>query len=328
MVAVRKPNKLRICIDPTHLNPAIKRNHYPIPTIEDVIPRLAKAKVFSVADTKDGYLQVELDQDSSYLTTFWTPFGRYRWLRMPFGICSASEEFQRRLDECLEGLENVEVIADDIIIYGTGDTMEEAMDSHDRALRSLLERCRERGLKLNKNKLKFKLASVAYMGHILSANGLSPDPEKVKAVVNMETPSDVKGVQRLLGVVTYLAKFLPSLSSICEPLRRLTDKEAEFDWMSQHDEALDKIKRLITEAPVLKFFDVTKEVTIECDSSDVGLGAVLLQEGHPIAYASRALTSTERNYAQIEKECLAIVYATECFEHYILGKQVHVQSDQ
>ena len=151
MVAVRKPNKLRICLDPTHLNKAINRNHYPIPTIDDVMPRLAKAKIFSVADAKDGYLQVELDEPSSKLTTFWTPFGRYRWLRMPFGICSAPEEFQRRLDECLEGLNNVEVIADDIIIYGTGDTADEAVESHDASLKALLERCRERGLKLNKS---------------------------------------------------------------------------------------------------------------------------------------------------------------------------------
>ena len=165
------------------------------------------------------------------------------------------------------------------------------------------------------------------MGHVLSADGLAPDPEKVSAVLNMESPSDVKGVQRLLGVVTYLAKFLPQLSSISEPLRRLTDKDAEFNWMTQHDVALLNIKKLITQAPILKFCDVNQDVTIECDSSDVGLGAVLSQEGRPIAYASRALTATERNYAQIEKECLAIVYATERFQHYILGKEVFVQSD-
>ena len=328
MVVVKKPNKLRICLDPQNLNRAIKRNHYPIPTIEEVAPRLAKAKVFSVVDAKDGFLQVVLDEQSSYLTTFWTPHGRYRWLRMPFGLSSAPEEFQRRLDEVLEGLDNVEVIADDIIIYGTGDTQEEAETSHDTAFQALLNRSRERGLKLNAKKIKFKMPSVAYMGHIISAQGLAPDPDKVRAVQELPKPTDVQGVQRLLGVVTYLAKFMPKLSEVCEPLRRLTDKDVMFDWMPQHDKALDTIKQLITQAPVLQFFDVKKEVSIECDSSDVGLGAVLTQEGRPVAYASRSLTPSERNYAQIEKECLASVFAAERFDQYILGRSnVRVQTD-
>ena len=328
MVVVSKPDKLRLCLDPIPLNKAIKRNHYPIPTIDDISPQLAQAKVFSVVDAKDGFLQVVLDDESSYLTTFWTPFGRYRWCRMPFGISSAPEEFQRRLDQCLEGLENVAVIADDIVIFGTGVTDEEASKSHDVAFAALLNRCRERCLKLNKKKLKYKLTSVSYMGHILSSQGLSPDPLKVKAIQDMPAPTDVAGVQRLIGMVTYMAKFMPQLSTICEPLRRLTDKDVEFDWMQQHDEAFEKLKSLLSSAPILKFYDVNKDVTIECDSSDVGLGAVLMQDGHPVAYASRALTPTERNYAQIEKECLSIVFATERFDQYILGKtQVLIQND-
>ncbi|RUM46313.1 MAG: hypothetical protein DSY80_02390 [Desulfocapsa sp.] len=319
LVIVKKPKKIRLCIDPQPLNEAIVRNHYMTPTLEDIAPRLHNAKVFSVMDAKDGFNQVVLSEESSYLTTFWTPWGRYRWLRMPFGIKSAPEEFQRRLDECLEGLENVEVIADDIIIYGSGDTQEEAIGVHDRALRALLNRCREKGLKLNEKKMRLKLQEVTYMGHRLTTEGLRPDPEKVVAVKDMERPKDIAGVQRLIGVVTYLAKFLPNLSTVCEPLRRLTDKEAVFDWLPHHEEAFVKVKDLITQAPVLSYYDVNKEVTIESDSSEVGLGAVITQDGHPIAYASRALTPTERNYAQIEKECLAIVYATQKFEQYILG---------
>ena len=249
MVVVKKPNKLRVCLDPLHLNKGIIRNHYPTPTVEDVAPRLTKAKVFSVVDAKDGFLQVVLDKPSSYLTTFWTPFGRYQWLRMPFGIKSAPEEFQRRLDECLEGLQN-------IVIYGAGDTEEEATKSHDTAFKALLDRCRERGLKLNKRKLKFKLSQEAYMGHVLSAQGQLPDPEKVKAVCDMSHPTDVQGVQRLTGVVTYLSKFMPRLSTVCEPLRRLTDTNAVFDWLPQHEDAFAKIKSLITQAPVLHYYDV------------------------------------------------------------------------
>ena len=290
MVAVRKPNKLRVCLDPLELNKAVLRNHYHIPTVEQIAPRLSKAKVFSTVDAKDGFLQVVLDEPSSYLTTFWTPYGLYRWLRMPFGIKSAPEEFQRRIDKCLEGLENIQAIHDDVIIFDTGDSEEEAHASHDKAFRALLDRCRERGLKLNKKKIKFKQDSVAYMGHIFGKQGLSPDPVKVQVVCDMLRPTDIQGVQRLIGVVTYLSKFMPQLSSICEPLQRLTDKTAVFDWLPQHEEALTTIKSLITKAPVLHYYAVDKEVTLECDSSDVGLGAVLSQDGHPVAYASRALT--------------------------------------
>ena len=319
MVVVKKPNKLRICIDPQPLNVAIERNHYMTPTLEEIAPRFKNAKVFSVLDAKDGFNQVVLDEESSYLTTFWTPWGRYRWLRMPFGIKSAPEEFQRHLDTCLEGLENVAIIADDIIIFGQGDTRAEAVANHDQAFRKLMNRCREKSIKLNKKKMKLKLEEVTYMGHRLTTQGLLPDPVKVQAVTEMQRPTDVAGVQRLLGVVTYLSKFLAHLSTICEPLRRLTDKEAIFDWLPKHEEAFQNIKTLITQAPVLHYYDPAKEVTIECDSSEVGMGAVITQEGHPVAFASRALTSTERNYAQIEKECLAIVFATQRFDEYILG---------
>ena len=261
------------------------------PNTEGIAPKLANAKIFSVVDAKDGFLQVVLDEESSYLTTFWTPHGTYRWLRMPFGMKSAPKEFQRRIDECIEGLPNTAVIHDEIIIYGTGNTEQEAIESHDAAFTALMDRCRQNGLKLKKKKLNFKLDKVCYIGHILSPDGISADPLKVKAISEMPTPTDVAAIQRLLGVVTCLAKFPPQLSTIAEPLRRLTDKDSTFDWLSQHEHALAGIKALITKAPILRYYDVNKEVTIESDSSDVGLGAVITQEGHPIAYASRALRS-------------------------------------
>ena len=169
-------------------------------------------------DAKDGFLQVELDKASSELTTFWTPYGRFRWLRMPFGISSAPEVFQRKLDACLEGLNTIQVIADDILIYGTGSSTQEAVLQHDRALTALLKRCRERGVKLNSKKLKFKLDKVSYMGHVFSSEGLSPDPEKVSTVKDMPTPDNATAVHRLLGVVTYMAKFVPKLSTIAKPV--------------------------------------------------------------------------------------------------------------
>ena len=228
MVAVKTPTKLRICLDPQELNKAVYRNHFPTQMLEELAPKLSSARIFTVVDAKDGFNQIVLDDDSSFLTTFWTPFGRFRWLRLPFGINSAPEEFSRILQDCLEGLPNVEVIADDILIYGSGSTDEEAEVAHDKAFKALMERARQRHLKLNPTKVKFKMPSVAYMGHIISAKGLQTDPAKVKAVVQMPVPTDVAGVQRLLGLVNYLSKFTPHLSSVCEPLRRLVDRDIQL----------------------------------------------------------------------------------------------------
>jgi hypothetical protein len=327
MVAVKTASKLRVCLDPQQLNKAIKRNHFPIKTLEELAPKLKKAKLFTVVDAKDGFNQIVLDEESSFLTTFWTPFGRYRWLRLPFGINSAPEEFYMILHELLEGLENVEVIADDILIYGSGDSVEEAEKNHDKVFKAFMERARKKNLKLNAKKLKFKMTAVTYMGHIVSADGLKPDPAKIEAIWKMPKPEDIAGVQRLLGMVNYLSKFTPHLSSVCEPLRRLMDKDRPFDWLPQHDQAVEEIKRLICSAPTLKYYDSTKPTVIECDASSVGLGAVLLQEDQPVAFASRALSKTETNYAPIEAEALAVVFACEHFDSYILGKQITVFSD-
>ena len=154
LVVTEKPNgKLRVCIDSQHLNKAFMRSHYPLPVIEDILPELADVKEFSKADLKDGFLQIQLDQESSKLTTFRTPWGRYRYLRMPFGISPAPECFQRKLDQNLEGLEGIYKVADDILITSRGTSKEEAVKNHDANLLKLLERCRERNLKLNREKL-------------------------------------------------------------------------------------------------------------------------------------------------------------------------------
>ncbi|KAK3706238.1 hypothetical protein QZH41_003700 [Actinostola sp. cb2023] len=146
MVATKKRNgKIRLCIDPKPLNQALKRNHYPLPVIDDILPLLSNAKVFTFVDAKNGFWHVPLDIESSFLTTFATPWGRYRWNRMPFGISPAPEEFQRRLDNALEGLNGVQPIYDDILVYGSGDTEDQAIADHDRKIHSLQNCCRERG---------------------------------------------------------------------------------------------------------------------------------------------------------------------------------------
>ena len=159
MVTVVKPNKLRTCIDPKDLNRAIKRSHYPMPTIEEVATKLSKAKVFTVLDAKSGFWQIKLEEESSMLTTFNTPFGRFRWLRMPFGICSAPEEFQRRMNNTFENLKGTAIIADDLLVFGEGDDIESATKDHDENLKNALQRARERNLKLNKEKVKLRMTA-------------------------------------------------------------------------------------------------------------------------------------------------------------------------
>jgi hypothetical protein len=154
IVVVERPNKTRICLDPKDLNLAIKRRHYPMPTIEEILPDLHNAKVFSVLDAKNGFWHVELSEESSLQTTFNTPFGRYRWKRMPFGLKSSPEEYQRRQDQTLEGLDDIRCVTYDILVYGKGATMEEAIDNHNTNLRNLMKRCEMKNLKLNKEKAR------------------------------------------------------------------------------------------------------------------------------------------------------------------------------
>ena len=277
---------------------------------------------------KDGFLQVELDDESNRLTTFQTPWGRHRWLRMPYGISPAPEYFQQKLDQNLQGLPGIYRIADDLLITGQGGTKEEADKDHDANLVRLLQRCRERNIRLNKAKFDFKCQQVTFIGHLLSSEGVKPDPKKIAAIVNMETPVDVQGVQRVNGMVKYLSKFLSNLSELCQPLRKLTRKDAGWQWTQEHEHAFQSLKVAVTQAPVLKYFSPEAQIEGQGDASQNGLGFVLLQEGQPVTYASRALTPAEQRYSQIEKELLAQVFGLEHNHHFTLfGRRVILWTD-
>ena len=323
-----KPSgKLRLCIDPKPLNIALKRRHYPLPVVEDILPELSNVKVLSKADLKDGFLQCQLDEESSRLTTFQTPWGRYRYKRMPFGIKPAPEIFQQKVDECLENLKGVYKIADDIIITGKGSSQAEALRDHDTNLQNLLDTCVQKQIKLNYDKLEIRCDEITFMGHLLTNQGLKPDPKKVQSISDMPKPHDVPAVQRFIGMVKYLAKFLPMLSEISAPIRELTHKDTPWCWTSQHDEAFDKIKKLVTTAPILSYFDQSVPTEGQGDASQSGLGFVLMQNGHPITFSSRALTSAEVRYSQIEKELLAQVFGLERNNQYVYGRHIVLWTD-
>ena len=246
---------------------------------------------------------------------------------MPFGISVAPEEFQRRIDENLEGLEGVKAIADDILVRGDGDTYEEAIADHDKRLIALLERCQQKNIKLNKEKFQLKKTELPYMGVVLTDKGVKPDPKKQDSIQSMPAPTNKDEVRRFLGVVTYLSRFSEDLSTKSEPLRTLLKKDTVFIWEQNEQKAFDEIKALISTAPLLKYFDPAETVEVQVDASSQGLGACLMQGGQPIQYASRALTETEKRYSQIEKEMLSIVYGLTRFHIYTYGRKVTVYND-
>ena len=328
MAVVRKANgKLRICIDPQPLNQALMREHYKLPTVDDVLPMLHDAKVFSKLDVKEAFWHVRLDDESSKLTTMITPFGRYRWARLPFGLKVSSEIFQRKLVETLSDLEGVFTIADDIIVAGCGGTLAEATKDNNEKLAKLYRRCQERNIILNETKRELAKSEIQFHGHCFTADGVKVDKSKVDAVLSMPTPTDIQGVKRLCGMVQYMARFLPHLSTDLEPIRALTRKDAEWHWSPACQAAFETVKQKLSETPVLAYFDIAKDIELQVDSSKDGVGAVLLQGGKPVEYASRSLSSNERNWAQIEKELLAVVFGLERFDQYTYGKKVIVQND-
>lgn len=228
-----KPAKVRICLDPSHtINKALTRLVYPIPTLEENIHRLHQARVFSTFDIKNAFQNIRLTDESSRLTTMHTPWGRYRWTRLPFGISSLPEEFQRRLHDVLCGTEGVINIADDITVVGHGASLAEALVNHDRAVLELLERLSEHNLRLNPENVKFKTDTAPFMGHILTLEGLKPSAEIVSAILDMPCLEDKAATcHRFIGTINYLSKFLkfcPHLNEVARPLSDLTHIKQTF----------------------------------------------------------------------------------------------------
>ena len=321
IVVVKKPNgDVRICLDSVKLNKSIQREHYPLKTVEKVAASLGDAKIFTTLDVTSGFYQIKLAEKSTWLTTFNTPFGRYKFERLPFGIVSAPEVFQRTMAQMFEDIEGCEVFVDDLLVWGKSE------QEHNERLKNVMERAAEIDLKFNKEKCKINQKEVKYVGHTFGSDGLKPSVDRVQAILDMPLPQDRKSLQRFMGMVNYLNKFIPNLSSVSKPLRELLN-HSEWHWIKKQQEAYDILISLIVQLPVLKYFDINAAVTVSVDAYSEGLGACLLQGNQPVAHASRALNNDEKNYAQIEKEMLAIVYGTNKFHQYIYGKIVIVETD-
>jgi hypothetical protein len=286
-----------------------------------IFNRMQGAKVFSFLDATQGFHHVVLDEESSLLTTFNTPFGRYKWLRMPFGISSASEVFHRKMVECLHGIDGVEVFIDDIAVWGRNE------EEHDHRLQQVLERCKKKGIHLNRKKCRINVREAKYLGHILSHEGLKADPEKIQAISEMPIPKSKEDIHCLLGMVNYLSKFIPNCASKTNSLRQLLRKDQPFEWGAEQQAAFQELIRDLSSSPTLALYDPTKPLVMSVDASQNGLGACLWQEDHPIAYASCSLTRTQQKYAQIEKEMLAIVFGCRRFYQFIWGRSCTIVTD-
>lgn len=312
---------LRLCLDPVPLNACIKREHLQIPTAEEIIGRLSNKRVFTVLDLKNGFWELELDESSSNLTTFMTPFGRFKWNRLPFGLNCAPEMFLKSMWRVFGDIEGVEIYFDDLCISGK-DKIE-----HDRVLRKVLERARANSVKFNSDKIQYRKSEVTFMGQVVSANRVSPDEKYYKAIRELPLPKDKKGVLRLLGLYKFLARFIPNLSKRTANLRNLTRLDVSWEWKEEHTNEVNDLMTTISQGPVLAIYDPESPLVIQTDSSKDGLGSVLLQNGRPVAYASRSLTKSEQKWAQIEKEALAIAFSLERFHYFVYGRDCEVHSD-
>ena len=317
-----KPNgKLRLCLNPKDLNLAIKRDHYKTPTVEEITHKLAGSTRFTKLDGTSSYLCIVLDYESSLLTTFNTPWGRYRFVRLPFGLACSQDIFQRMMDQMIDRCEGVIGIADDIVVHGKDDA------EHNRRLHHLMQVAREHGLVFNRDKCEVKATSVTFFGTVYDKDGAHPDPKKVEAIHKMPPPEGPQELQKFLGMTTYLSPFIPSLSTLTAPLRELLQKDSEFTWNNSYGEAFDKVKQMVCKDTTLRYFDANKSVVIQVDASQKGLGAALLQDGCPVAFASKALTPVEQRYANIEREMLACVFGAERFHTYVFGRSFTIESD-
>jgi hypothetical protein len=306
-------------------NRAIQRERHPIPTVDEIIHDMNSSAVFSKLDLREGFHQIEIQEDSRYITTFVCSKGLYRYKRMIYGQNSAPEIYQFLISQVLEGCTGTKNIADDIIVYAPN------KEEHDKRLTKVLERLQERGLTVNAEKSKFCMDKLVFNGHVLSKHGIGPEESKVKAIVEAREPENASEVRSFLGLVNYQSRFLMNLATIAEPLRRLTKKGERFVWRNEQKLAFKRLKENLANACALSYFDATAKTTVMADASPVGLAAVLVQtkngQDRIILYASRSLSDVEKRYSQTEKEALALVWACERFRLYLIGIEFDLVTD-
>lgn len=330
IVLVRKRDgTYRFCVDLRRVNEVTKKDAYPLPNIQDCLTSLSGSEWFCTLDLASGYWQVGMKAEDREKTAFSTHRGLYQFKKMPFGLTNAPATFMRLMELALRGLEweHCLVYIDDIIVFG---------DSFDVCLKNLelvLERLSSAGLRLKPSKCDLFQPEVAFLGHRVNKEGISCDPAKLAAVREWPRPSNVSEVRSFLGLATYYKKFLANFSEVVQPLTDLTRKNVIFQWSEECESSFNLLREQLTSAPVLSYpsEDPEDQFVIDTDASDRGMGAVLSQvrQGteHVIAYASKSLSSSQRNYCATYRELLAVVEFVPYFKHFLLGRNFLIRTD-
>ena len=322
VVAPKKgTNDIRLCIDFTKLNKFVRRERYQSPTPHEAVADIAatKAKYFTTVDALSGYWQCPLEQDSQLLTCFIIPFGRFKFTRAPFGLCSISEHYNRRMDEALRDIPHTRTIVDDLVAY------DESFDDHVAHVRKILKRCADKGISLKRSKFIFAQPEASFFGYILSGEGYRSDPSLVKAIAEFPIPQNITDLRSFFGLANQLGSFTDHIAESLEPLRSLLKSKNEFIWDNVHNIAFQKAKKVLSDTPILAYYDPTKEASPHVDASRLkGNGFVLKQKQSDgtwrfVQAGSRFLTETETRYAMIEIELLGILWAVKKCRLFLEG---------
>uniref|UniRef100_A0A1X7TVH1 Reverse transcriptase domain-containing protein n=1 Tax=Amphimedon queenslandica TaxID=400682 RepID=A0A1X7TVH1_AMPQE len=328
VIVPKKDGDIRVCVDYRKVNSVLKFDAYPVPRVDEMIDRIGRGRFITTLDLNKGYWQIPVEEASQDKTAFVTPFGLYQFTMMPFGLQGAPATFQRLVDQVLRGTEGFAgAYIDDIAIYS------ETWEDHMEHVEEVLTRLRAAGLTANPKKCKFGMSEVVYLGHKIGRGQVKPEVSKIAAVRDYPKPRSKTDKRSFLGLVGYYRKFIPHFASVAAPLSDLTKKNLKvFNWTGECDQAFTKLKKLLCEAPVLRSPNLNKEMILQTDASNRGVGAVLSQidnDGveHPLVYVSRKLLPREERFSIVEKECLAVVWAIQTLAVYLYGKEFLLQTD-
>ncbi|XP_073066032.1 uncharacterized protein [Primulina eburnea] len=319
----KKDGSMRLCIDYRELNKITIKNKYPLPRIDDLFDQLKGATVFSKLDLRSGYHQLKVKTNDIPKTAFRTRYGHYEFMVMPFGLTNAPAAFMDLMNRVFKPFLDkfVVVFIDDILVYSSSE------EDHKEHLRLTLQKLREKELYAKFKKCEFWLKSVTFLGHIISAAGVSVDPKKVEAIMDWSRPKNVTEIRSFLGLAGYYRKFVERFSSIAIPLTKITQKNSKFQWNEECEQSFETLKKKLASTPVLVLPTEGKDFTIYSDASKRGLGCVLMQDGRVIAYASRQLKPYEQNYPTHDLELAAVVFALKIWRHYLYGAKCEIFTD-
>jgi transposase InsO family protein len=312
--------RLRFCIDFRKLNDLTRKDRYPLPLIDELLARVSRAKVFTKLDIRQAFHRIRMHPDSEELTTFRTRYGTYKCKVLPFGLTNGPATYQRYMNDVLfDYLDDFcTAYLDDILIYS-----ENELD-HEAHVKKVLQRLRDAGLQVDIKKCEFNVTRTKYLGFIITTDGIEVDPEKVSAVVNWQTPSNVRGIQSFLGFCNFYRRFIPEYGKIAKPLVQLTKTGIAFQFDRKCWNAFEELKARLTSAPVLRHYNPELESMIETDASDGVLAGVLSQlhpdsEWYPVAYYSKTMAPAECNYEIHDKEMLAVVKSLDQWRPELQG---------